>query len=495
VTRFLLFFLLLLAALPLRAQSITCQTGENLHAPFTLTAPDVKQGGVSLGSVFTIGTTSEALPLALLAFEDGQATCASASNQALIVEQDGAQTALNTLITSALDPAENRLQIGTSGEVGAALVIVVENPAFNTPQEYTLEITPQMRASGVPLGLEAYALTDDGAPTLEILDARGRTAALDGEALRCAGGEGRCNSLLGRAIYTTQNAVVGRATDAALTLDLAAWPTDNLRFRVSATPHLLVIRVANDAPATAGALFTDAQGLICDGVPAWTHGIALRFPEAADVTLTALGDGLSDPVLAVNTAQARCNLSSPAALFYSLDLPEAFVPVQDTSAQITLTGAETAYVALRDDASGTLYLVIEGLMIDTDGQFIEIVPTDAMGNAGDFLTIWVAAADDALDPVVTWVTPDGLPILDGFLQPYTCDNAGVSEQCHGLSSNLRGSTLNLGEGRRLPLSSADAVLTIPVFPQAVGGTLRLHLTGANDTRGPAAVVLKLVIGE
>ncbi len=492
--RFLLFFLLL-ATLPLRAQSITCQTGETLHAPFTLTAPDVKQGSVSLGSVFTIGAPGEALPLALLAFDDEQATCVGASSQALVVEQDGEQTALNTLITSALDPATNRLQIGTSGEAGAPLVIVVENPTFNTPQEYTLEITPQMRASGVPLRVEAYALTDDSAPALEILDERGRTASLDGEALRCAGGEGRCVSLLGRAIFTAQNAVMGRPTDAALTLDLADWPGASLRWRVSATPHLLVIHVANDAPAVVGALFTDAQGLICDGVPAWTDGIALRFPEAADVTLTALGDGLSDPVLAVNNDQPRCNLSSPAALFYSFDLPEVSIPVQDTSAQLKLSGAETGYVALRDDASGALYLVVEGLIIDADGQFIEINPTDAMGNAGDFLTIWVAAADDALDPVVTWVTPEGLPILDGFLQPYTCDNAGVPEQCHGLSSSLRGSTLNLGEGRRLPLSSEDAVLTIPVFPQAVGGTLRLHLTGANNTRGPAAVVLKLVIGE
>lgn len=487
--------LLLLTALPAHGQSITCDTGETLHAPFTLTAPDVRQGGVSLGSVFTVGASGDALPLALLALADEQAICASASSQALTTEQDGAQATLNTLITSALDPTQNRLQIGTSGEVGAALVIVVENPAFEAAQEYTLEITPQMRASGVPLQLEAYALTDDGAPTLEILDERGRVAAIDGEALRCAGGAGRCASLVGRAVYTAQNAVVGRPTDAAITLDLAQWPSDALRWRVSATPHLLVIRVANDTPAAAGAQFTDLQGLICDGVPAWTSGVGLNFPEAADLTLTALGDGLSDPVLAVNADQPRCNLSSPAALFYSLDLPDALVPVQDTSAQLTLTGAETAYVALRDDASGTLYLVIEGLMIDADGQMIEITPTDAMGNAGDFLTVWAAAADDALDPVVTWVTPDGLPILDGFLQPYTCDNAGVPESCHGLSASLRGSSLMLGEGRRLPLSSEDAALTIPVFPQAVGGTLRLHLTSATDTRGPAVVVLKLVIGE
>lgn len=487
--------LLLLIALPVRGQSTLCDTGEALHAPFTLTAPDVRQGGVSLGSVFTVGAAGEALPLALLAFEEGQATCVGASSQALIVEQDGEQTALNTLITSAFDPAANRLQIGTSGEVGAALVIVVENPAFEAAQEYTLEVTPQMRASGVPLALEAYALTDDGAPTLEILDERGRAAAIDGEALRCAGGEGRCTSLESRAVYTAQNAVIGRPTDAALTLDLSGWPNDTLRWRVSAAPHLLVIRLANDAPAAAGAQFTDLQGLICDGVPAWTSGVGLNFPQAADLTLTALGDGLSDPVLAVNADQPRCNLSSPAALFYSLDLPEALVPVQDTSAQIALNRAETAYVALRDDASGSLYLVIEGLMIGADGQMIEITPTDAMGNAGDFLTIWVAGADDALDAAVTWVTPDDLPILDGFLQPYTCDNAGVPEQCHGLSSSLRGSTLNLGEGQRLPLSSEDAVLTIPVFPQAVGGTLRLHITGANDTRGPAVVVVKLVIGE
>lgn len=133
-------------------------------------------------------------------------------------------------------------------------------------------------------------------------------------------------------------------------------------------------------------------------------------------------------------------------------------------------------------------------MIDADGQMIEITPTDAMGSANDFLTIWVAAADEALDPVVTWVTPDDLPILDGFLQPYTCDNAGVPELCHGLSSNLRGSVITLGEGRRLPLSSEDAVLTIPVFPQAVGGALRLRLSGANNTTGAVVVVIKLVIG-
>ncbi|XWX03060.1 hypothetical protein VZO05_11150 [Aggregatilineales bacterium SYSU G02658] len=492
--RFLLF-LLLLTGLPVRGQSILCDTGETLHAPFTLTAPNVRQGGVSLGSVFTVGATGAALPLALLASDEGQTVCAGASGQALTLEQDGAQLALNTLITSAFDPAENRLQIGTSGEVGAALVIAVENPLFDTAHEYTLEITPQMRASGVPLQLEAYALADESVPTLEILDERGRTARLDGEALRCEGGAGRCTPLLGRTVYTAQNAVAGRPTDAALTLDLGSWPLNSVRFRVSATPHLLIIRVANDAPAAVGALFTDAQGLICDGVPAWTDGVSLRFSGAAAVTLTALGDGLSDPVLAVDGAQPRCNLAHPAALFYSLDLPEALVPVQDTSAQLTLTGDETAYVALRDDASGTLYLVIEGLMIDSDGQMIEITPTDAMGSANDFLTIWVAAADEALDPVVTWVTPDDLPILDGFLQPYTCDNAGVPELCHGLSSNLRGSVITLGEGRRLPLSSEDAVLTIPVFPQAVGGALRLHLTGANDTRGAVIVAIKLVIGE
>lgn len=476
-----------------RAQSVVCDTGDVPHAPFTLVAPNVQVDGVSLGSVFTVGAVSPAQPLVLLAFDDAATLCVSVIGQMLTLEQDGVPVAYNTVITSALNPSDNRLQVGTKGAAGAALVIVVENPAFETAHEYTLEVTAPMRASGVPLTFAAYALDDERPPTLDILDERGRVATLDGQPLRCAAGEGTCTSLVGSAVYTVQNAVTGRPTDPAITLDLDTWPLDSVRFRVSATPHLLLIRVANDALPTSGAQLT-AQGLLCDGVFAWTQGVSLRFPQAESLTLTALGDGFSDPVLAVDGDLLRCNLNSPAALFYSVDLPDAFVPVQDTSAQIALTGGDTAAVALRDDASGVLYLIVEGLVVSAEGQLIEITPTAAMANAGDALTIWVAAADDTLDPAVAWVTEEGLPVLDGFLEPYACDNAGVPEACYGLSSSLRSARLTLGEGRQLLFTSEDAVLTIPVFPQAAEGTLRLQLTSANGAAGPVVVVMKLVIG-
>lgn len=494
VKRVLSLPLLLLSVLPLHSQSLTCDTGEALHAPFTLTAPDVRQGEVSLGSVFTIGAQGDAQPLALLSFDDAGALCVDSSGQLLTLAQDEVFVAYNAVVTSALDPAENRLRIGTSGTSGAELVIAVESPAFDTPHEYTLEVTPQMRASGIPLVIAAYALEGEAPPTLEVLDGRGRVAEIAGEALRCAGGIGRCRSLVGSGVYTLQSALTGQPTDPAIALDLAEWPFEEVRFRVSATPHLLLIRVANDAPAASGAQLIDGQGLICDGVPAWTAGVGLHFPDADEITVTALGDGFSDPVLAANAAQPRCNLNSLNALLYSLELPDAFVPVQDTSAQIALQGDEMAYVGLRDDASGTLYLVIEGLNVAETGQTIEIYPTAAMANAGDFLTVWAAAADDALDPVITWITDDGLPILDGFLEPYTCDNAGVPESCHGVSTSLRGARLTLRDGQPFLFTSEDAVLTIPVFPQSAEDALRLHLTGANNTTGPALLVLKLVIG-
>jgi hypothetical protein len=492
-----LWLLLAWVTLPAaHAQALLCDSGDTLHAPFTLDAPDIRlNGAVSLGSVFTIGAAGSALPLVLLSQDAEQTICASADSQLLTVEQDGETVSLNTVMTSAADPTENQLRIGTSGASGASLTIVVENASFDTAHDYRIEVTPSMRASGMPLEIAAYGLSEADIPSVEILDERGRTARAGDEALRCAGGQGRCVSLIGRAVYTLQSAVVGRPTDAALALDLADWPEDSVRFRVSAVPYLLVIRAANDAPAPSGAQFTDALGLICDGTPAWTSGVGLHFPGAESVTVTALGDGLSDPVLAVDGSAPRCSLNSSAALFYSLDLPEAFVPVQDTSAQLTLSGEETAYAALRDDASGLLYLVIEGLIVPPDGQLIEVVPNMAMANADDMLTVWVAAADQQIDPVVTWVTSDGLPILDGFLEPYTCDNAGLPEACYGVSASLRGSSLMLGADRRLPLSSEDAVLAVPVFPQTAGSALRLLLTGANGTTGEVVVVMKLVLGE
>lgn len=499
---FCTLFVLIGLGVSLEAQtSMVCDNGETLHAPVTLTAPVFELSpGVTLAPTFIVGTTGTVLPLAQVTVIEGQTVCAAAGSVSPTLMEQGEPVMLNALLAVPEGDNSSTLTFGTSGDSGDVLTVIVENQTLTGRDDYTLSVTDAMRASGVPLEVRVYGLTDADMPRLEIRNANG-IARQDDQSLVCVNGEAPCLPLLDTAVYSLSSAVDGKPTDGALIVRLDEWQGDSLRLRVSGAPYVMVLRFANDVPPPAlnqaDLTMTDTTvALACDGVPMWSDGMTLNIQTTAmtdPISVTVLGLRDEDPILVTSDA-TTCTDSSPEAQVTSLDLPELSVQPQTTSARVQLAAQASAYIGLSDDLSGTYLIVLENVPVDEYGTLIEVSTTAGMVAANDYMTVWATSTDGALDTILTWTTESKAPLLDFDQLPYTCDNAGNPESCYGETASLRGSSIILGDGRSYPLDSTDSRLQIPIFPDTVGMPLRVLVTGADGTAGTAIVVLRVVTG-
>ena len=490
------------------AQDILCANGQRLHSPITITAPAINVEDAAVQPLaFVIASDSPMLvetgtPEQSFCISDDPATNFLSVTLPNVALSDAPYVALAT----PLDLTQSSLTFGTVDRGAAQFLLLTSRLSTDSDgDEYTLTITPQMRRSGVPLTM--YALSVDGSDVgLRVVNENGKTVIQNDITLECdnAGVE-PCiaPSLLGSQIVSLVGSAEGQTTDAALTIDLATWEDDLLRFRVAGDAYMLAVSVANDVLAQTivlrATLLTDGNAFVltCDDQLAWTDGISVTFPAAAittGITVTALGASGNDPVLALvdDNGNGTCTDDSAAALPYAINLPGYSLAAQINSSQVILNDAALRlFVGNKGDTGGEIFLMVEGLTI-VEAQTLAISTTHSMIAANSSLTVWATSLDGSLDSVLTWVTEDNLPKLDFEQKPYICDNAGVFDTCYGQSERLRDYNLTLADSRNLPLDSPDSQLDIPIFPDTFGQDVRVQITGANGTGGDVVLVLRIV---
>jgi hypothetical protein len=201
--------------------------------------------------------------------------------------------------------------------------------------------------------------------------------------------------------------------------------------------------------------------------------VAVNLPRGVTYTVTALGVGDFDPIIAVRDPNGRINCVDDAqgAIRYTANLPTTgFIRNADTNAQIEFSqdsdsfGSVSIIVGGFDGMDGEFALVIEGGDIaDDDGTgdpyAVRVSPN--MIESGVPLTLYMLGAGADLDPFLQLVDPDGERVfLDD--DPIECDDSGDEDSCFGGSRSLVGAFVTGGRNNQINGRDNSAMLSLPI---------------------------------
>jgi hypothetical protein len=478
--RFILLFLFLFTV-SLSAQSLdsfSCEDNLSYQAQITIIPPILDETVDEI--VVTAMSVNDFDPVIGITAADGFTFCNVAHPEAEIYE---AQLPDAHILSSPLnaqeylvDEGQNIIQIGEFNAKQGAVVVVMESFILDSDHHYTLQLTPEMLATGRDLKAYLFALTGDYRPSLAITAPDNSTSA--------AGG-----------INAQLTTALDRST-AALMATLPALGGD-IQVTVGAGGAgfyalVLALQTGESLPGDAAAQVAFGEDgtvtLVCDNQIISENAVQLSLPDDTDYSVTAIASDELDPVLAIvdEAGNGRCFDNTARADSYAVELPSVQLQHSFVSAQASVSSGSIVVIGANESVAGDYVLLIEGGSMQSGqaGDIFEVQVTAPMARAFEFLHAYVFAADDEIDPILTWETSEGETII--------CDNAGIIEDCPESSSPLQGMRLMLANDDTLIGIDSNAMLQVAIDAGMEGTNLAFRVTAYEDTGGDYILVLHIV---
>jgi hypothetical protein len=222
----------------------------------------------------------------------------------------------------------------------------------------------------------------------------------------------------------------------------------------------------------------------CDSGVSFDNGVEVivnQMRSGFNYTATAVGIGGFDPVLAVldtRTGRGLCSDDAPGAARYAANLPTTGrVNASGLSSQVVFsqnTGQALADVSLVvggfGNQSGEFILILEGMGVtsgDGAGDPFSVNITPGMVNSGVPISVYMLTrGTSGVDPLMFLASPGAAsPATDRAGVQIVCDDAGTTS-CYGSSSRLDNYNVTIASGT-LPGWQYDAMLTLPISSLAL----------------------------
>lgn len=240
---------------------------------------------------------------------------------------------------------------------------------------------------------------------------------------------------------------------------------------------------------------------ICPSGQELTNGVEIVVVQMRpnfNYTVTALGIGDFDPVLAVQSTSSRqgsqlqtadlCSDDSADASNIRVDLPTTgAVSANNRTAQVVFSHSnsdlmDVSFVVSNfNGSSGEFVVLLEGMAVtpaDGDiGDPFQIIATPNVHASGNPIATYMIGAESQLDPLFYIIDLSGDEIqplvLDG--QQVSCDDGG-SNTCWGESRTLENSFVTRANGARVNGDNRDAMMLIPTFEGSETLTYTMGMT-------------------
>ncbi|MFN8527017.1 MAG: hypothetical protein U0670_00190 [Anaerolineae bacterium] len=407
------------------------------------------------------------------------------------------------------------LVVGGFGDTTGEFVLILEGMAVTgndgAGDPFSVRITPEMVASGVPLSVYMISLTNDLDPIMGRIDANGdivndsagNPIVCDdgGDANRCWG---QSASLANSGVITANGQVNGGQYDAMLSMDLtglqlSADPDVNFynflmtSYNQSTTGQYLLAFHAATAPAggtdTSGTFgdpnnqtvkgddtntsnntqtnpntgVPSGTSVTCDNGASFDNGVEVRVIQMRtgfDYTATAIGLNGFDPILAVlgSDGNGLCSDDDATAAQYALSLPTTGdVAASNRSARVTFANnSSNDFEDIRlvvggfGNSTGEFVLVVEGMGVtsaDGAGDPFEVYVTPGMTLASTDMAVYMISRTNDLDPLMYAADENLAAITDGNNDPVVCDDAGNANTCYPPNTSLTNSFIQTANGR------------------------------------------------
>ena len=525
---FIVLFSCLLVPFGLQAQggfSVTCENGASFDNGVEIIVNQMRSG-------YTYTATAIGLngfdPVLAVLDETGQGLCnddhANAATYTANLPTTGqvpssglsSQVSFNQTRSGMADVS---LVVGGFGNTSGEFLLILEGMGV-TPDidgagdPFSVRLTPDMVASGVPLSVYMISRTTDLDPYMYrgdenfnvVTDRNGNDIFCDdaGNSSLCYG---QSTDLSNSFVSTAQGQLPGYQYDAMLSL-----PLDNIQLnsdpdfnffnfimtsynQTSQGQYVLAFHIgtapsgANDGKGTTETIVPTAtpipqvntgnlpQGVsvTCENGASFDNGveiIVVQMRSGYTYTATAVGINGFDPVLAVldENGQGLCSDDEPSAARYSANLPTTGqVSGSSLSSQVSFSQnqAGMADVSLVvggfGNTSGEFLLILEGMGVtaaDGEGDPFAVRLTPGMVASGVPLTVYMITRGTAgVDPLIRHVDAELNNLRDERGVEITCDDAGNPSLCYGDSVDLSPYSVTINTGR-LPGWQYDAMLSL-----------------------------------
>jgi hypothetical protein len=409
------------------------------------------------------------------------------------------------------------LVVGGYGNSSGRFLLVLEGMAVTaqdgTGDPFSVNLTPEMVASGVPLTLYMISVTNDLDPLIYLVDSSGNSVNDNsGKPIACddGGDTTTCfgqSQALSSSFVTFQNGstlqnLPGGPHDAMLNLPLAGMSLSNDRsnnfFNFLMTSYqkstlgqyVMVFDIGIGAAANGTGGKPPIQGqatptpqppqqqgnqgggaagglnVTCNGGSNITNGIEVRVDQMRtgfNYTATAVGVNGFDPVLAVLPAgggSGLCSDNDSTAASYSANLPTAgAVSSSANSARVPFSNTGSSafedislVVGGKNGMTGEVMLILEGMAVtsaDNLGDEFSVNITPGMVSSGVPLTVYMISTTNNLDPLINLVDANLNTLTDNSNAQIACDDAGDSAHCWGQSASLSNSFVTFQNGSQL----------------------------------------------
>ena len=411
------------------------------------------------------------------------------------------------------------LVVGGLGNTTGEFVLILEGMAATTEDNagdvFSVRLTPDMVASGVPLTVYMISFDTDldsliyrGDENLDVIaDNSGNDYYCDdaGNSELCYG---QSEELSNSYVTTAGGDLPGYGRDAMLSLpldgiELNQDPDFNFYNFVMTSynqetegQYALAFHIGT-APSGSGggskgstsstvptteppvnASLPSGVSVTCDNGATFDNGVEIivnQMRSGFTYTATAVGINGFDPVLAVlsSSGNGLCSDDESSARRYSADLPTTgLVSASNLSAQVTFDqNSASAFddvslvVGGFGNTSGEFILILEGMGVtaaDGAGDPFSVRLTPGMVASGVPLTVYmITRGDGSVDPLVYRADENLGVMADENGNDIYCDDAGNSELCYGQSVDLSRSSVTIDTGT-LPGWQYDAMLLIPI---------------------------------
>jgi hypothetical protein len=255
------------------------------------------------------------------------------------------------------------------------------------------------------------------------------------------------------------------------------------------------------------------EAIYCDGNLVSDNGVVitvLQMRPNSNYTATVIGLDGFDPVLAVrdaSTGDGLCNDDNRDASYY-----EANLPTTGRVTASTLTSSQVFNTFNYDDfanielvvgglngQSGEFVLILEGMLLsqaDNAGDPLALSITPGMVRSGIDPSVYMMSVVSSFDPLIALIDSDYNFITDEAGSSVFCDDAGSASICWGESSNLRNAGVSRTQNRVLSGKDTDAMLTLPITADSVGGNFILLMRSYEmQTYGDYVVAFHVGIGD
>lgn len=421
--------------------------------------------------------------------------------------------------------ADVSLVVGGYGSSTGEFLLILEGmgitSADNAGDPFSIQVTPGMIASGVPVTV--YMLTR-GQSSVDplIIQVDGNMNALQdaqGNDIYCddAGDPSLCyapsTSLANSSVTIATGELPGWQYDAMLEvplqgLQLSSDPANNyynflmtsyqqqtqgeylLVFHVgvgdagssgskggvAVVPTAQPIVQATPVPAQAG--LPNGVSVTCDNGTSFDNGVEIivnQMRSGFTYTATAVGLNGFDPVLAVldSSGGGLCSDDNASATRYSAFLPTTGnVPPSNLSAQVSFDQRSSSafddvslVVGGYGNSGGEFILILEGMGItaaDNVGDPFSVQVTPGMINSGVPITLYMLTRGQAsVDPMIVQVDGNMNTVRDQQGSDIYCDDAGDPNLCYGTGTSLNNYSVTINSGT-LPGWQYDAMLEVPL---------------------------------